>query len=481
MQTQLGAFQVSRRRDSLRLLQFYLLISLRDSHYFTFSLEHCKNTKSIKIMHAHIIVCGHNQNPFTASKLAGKYIEHSSNDSIMDDARKVFDSLLKRDVFLWNVVIQGYAKKGPFVEAIDMYCRMRRSGILPNNYTYPYVLKACGAMKDWKNGQVVHGHAVLSGLHSDLFVGNALVAFYSKCQEVEVSRKVFDGIAQKDIISWNSLISGYAANGYVDEALMAFCTLLRDRTTCSLNHSTLVSTLPACVQASAIQVGLWIHSYIIKTGMEVDVTLSSGLISMYANCGQVSIAREVFVQTRDKSLEVWSAMIRCYGMHGHADEAVQMFSQFLDFGLYPDGVMFLCLLCACSHAGMVEKGCQIFEKMEEYGVVKSQKHYACMVDLFGRAGFIDQAIEFIRNMPLQPGKDVYGALLGACRMQNDTKLAEELAKRLLVVDPDNAQQYITMASLYEEKGRWEEAARLREELREKNIRKLTGTSLIHRI
>ncbi|KAF4359633.1 hypothetical protein G4B88_000444 [Cannabis sativa] len=411
-------------------------------------------------MHAHITICGHNQNPFTASKLVGKYIEHSCKNSSMEDAQKVFDSLLKRDVFLWNVVIQGYAKWGPFVKAIGMYCRMRQSGLLPNNYTYIYVLKACGAMKDWKNGGVVHGHVVLSGLYSDLFVGNALVTFYSKCQEANVSRKVFDGIAHKDIVSWNSMISGYVANGFVDEALAVFCTLIQDQTTCCVNRSTLVSTLSACVQASGIRVGLWIHSNIIKSGMEMDAALSSGLISMYGNCGRVSIAREVFVQTRDKSLEVWSAMIKCYGMNGHANEAVEIFSR---------------------HAGMVEKGCQIFEKMEEYRVEKSHKHYACMVDLFGRAGFIDQAIEFIKNMPVQPRKDVYGALLGACRMHNNTELAEEIAKRLVLVDPNNARQYITMASLYEERGRWEEAARLRDELREKKIRKLTGTSSINRI
>ncbi|PON82672.1 Tetratricopeptide-like helical domain containing protein [Trema orientale] len=428
-------------------------------------------------MHAQIIVGGHEQNPFSASKLVGKYIEQS-NDSSMEDARKVFDSLLERDVFLWNMVIQGYANLGPFGVAVDMYCRMRSSGLSANNYTYPFVLKASGAKKDRKNGRVVHGLLVKSGLYSDLFVGNALVAFYSKCKEVEVSRKVFDDIPHKDIISWNSMISGYTANGYEDEALVLFSTMLRDHRTCFPDHTTLASALRACVQASAIQAGFWIHSCIMKSGMEEDAALSSGLISMYANCGRVSIAREVFVQSRYKSVEVWSAMIRCYGMHGHADEAVQMFSQFLDFGLYPDGVMFLCLLSACNHAGMVEKGCELFRRMDDYGVRKNQKHYACMVDLLGRAGYIEEAIEFIRDMPVQPGRDVYGALLGACKMQNNIELAEEIAERLLVVDPDDAQGYITLANLYEEKGRWEEAARMRKELREKKIRKLTGISSI---
>lgn len=476
-----ATFLVS-RKEIFRSSRFYVSgITSRgpcykDAYDFTYLLEQCKTTKAVKKLHAQIIMEGHEQNPKVASKLIGKYI--GCNNTSMEIAQKLFDSLSKRDVFLWNMVIQGYANLGPFIEAVDLYRRMRISGLSANKYTYPFVLKACGAIKYGMSGQVVHGHVLKSGLDLDLFVGNALIAFYSKSQYMRASRKVFDEMPQKDIISWNSMISGYASKGHAEDALKLFCSLVRDHTTCFLDHATLVSTLPACVHTSGLQVGFWIHSYVVKSGMEVDAALCSGLISMYAKFGRVSIAKRVFDGSRDKNIEVWSAMMRCYGMYGYADEALKLFQRLLDFGLCPDGVVFLCLLSACSHSGMLEKGCKIFEKMGDFGVEKKEKHYACMVDLLGRAGLMDQAIEFIKNMPVNPGKDVYGALLEVCRIQGKIELAEEVAEKLAVLDADNARRFTTLANMYEEKGQWEDAARMRKELRKKKIRKLTGTSAI---
>lgn len=468
--------------ERFKLLRFfiggrtYMKPHYRDSYDYTNLLQHCRNTKSIKKLHAQIIIGGLQQNPFVAAKLVGKYVE--CGDSSMGAARQVFDNLTDRDVFVWNMVIQGYANVGPFVDALNMCNRMRLSGIPPNRYTYPFVLKACGAMKDGKQGQVVHGQIVKSGLDSHLFVGNALVALYSKCEKIEISRRVFDEIPQKDLVSWNSIISGYATNGYLNEAIERFRAMLQGPTACLPDHATLVCVLPACVEASAIEVGFWIHSYIIKSSIKVDSALGSSLISMYANCGRVRVSRVIFDQISDKNVVLWSAMMRCYGMHGHADEVFQMFSQFEESGLHPDAVVFLCLLSTCSHSGMVAKGLDIFEKMEDYGVEKNDKHYACIVDLLGRAGLLDRAVKFIESMPIQAGKDVYGALLGACRIHNNIELAEETAEKLFVLDPENAGRYILLASMYEDAGRWEDAARVRRLIREKNIKKPTGCSSV---
>ncbi|KAF2306310.1 hypothetical protein GH714_016390 [Hevea brasiliensis] len=355
---------------------------------------------------------------------------------------------------------------------------MRLSGICANRYTYPFVLKACGVSRERKNGQVIHGHAVKSGLDTDLFVGNSLVAFYAKCQEVDLSRKVFDEIPKRDLVSWNSMISGYTVNGYVDAALTLFRAMLRDQLTSAPDNATLVAILPACAQAAAVQLGFWIHSYIIKTSMEINAALGSGLISMYANCGRVNIARDVFDGVSDKNIVVWNAIIRCYGMHGYADEALQMFSQLIENGIQPDGVIFLCLLSTCSHAGLVEKGRELFARMGDYAVDKKEEHYACMVDILGRAGYLDEAVAIIRTMPVRPSKNVYGALLGACRIHNNIELAEEAAERLFVLDPDNAGRYIILAKMYEDAERWEDSARVRKLLRERKIKKPIGCSSI---
>ncbi|XP_048429892.1 pentatricopeptide repeat-containing protein At3g03580-like [Pyrus x bretschneideri] len=238
----------------------YRTLHCRDSYHHTYLLQHCKSTISIKKLHARIITGGFEQNPFVVAKLVGKYVECS--ESSMEAPRKLFDKLLERDVFVWNMVIQAYANVVPFVEALNVYDRIRFSGVPANRYTHPFVLEACGAMRDVKRGRIVHGHVVKCGLDSDLSVGNALIALYSKCEEIEISRRVFDEIPEKDSFSWNSMISGYTTSGNPHEALMVFHSTLQDHATCLPDHATLVCILPACVEASAIEVEFWIHSYI---------------------------------------------------------------------------------------------------------------------------------------------------------------------------------------------------------------------------
>ncbi|KAK7263001.1 hypothetical protein RJT34_30585 [Clitoria ternatea] len=446
----------------------------KDSFYYTDLLHLCKTTDSIKKTHAQVVIGGHERNPFIATKLVDKYAQLSN----LEHARKVFDNLSEPDVFCWNVVIKGYANVGPFAEALKVYDEMRSSGATANRYSYPFVLKACGAERASKKGQVIHGHAVKCGLDFDLYVGNALVAFYAKCQEVEVSRKVFDGIPQRDIVSWNSMISGYTMNGCMDDAILLFYDLLRDEDIGAPDHATLVTVLPAFAQVADIRAGYWIHSYIVKTGMELDAALGSGLVSLYANCGYINMARTIFDWISDRNIMVWNAIIRCYGIHGLADEALNLFWQLVEAGSSPDGVVFLCLLSACSHAGLLEQGWHLFQTMESYGVVKSEAHYACIVDLLGRAGDLEKAVEFIGSMPVQPGKNVYGALLGACRIHKNMELAEWAAEKLFVLDPHNAGRYVILAQMYEEAGRWQDAARVRKLVREKEIKKPIGYSSV---
>lgn len=446
----------------------------KDSFHYTHLLHLCKTTDSIKKAHAQVVVGGHEQDSFVATKLIDKYAQFSN----LDHARKVFDNFSEPDVFCWNVLIKGYANAGPFDEALKVYDAMRWRGTAPNEYTYPFVLKACGAEGDSKKGQVIHGHAVKCGLDLHLFVGNALVAFYAKCHDVEVSRKVFDEIPNRDIVSWNSMISGYIVNGNVDDAIMLFYDMLREDGVGGPDHATFVTVLPAFAQVTNIHAGYWIHCYIVKTGMGLDSAVGSGLISLYSNCGYVGMARAIFDQISDRNIIVWSTIIRCYGMHGHAQEALTLFQQLVEAGLSPDGIVFLCLLSACSHAGFLEEGWHLFHSMETYGVAKGEAHYACIVDLLGRAGDLEKAVEFIRSMPVQPGKNVYGALLGACRIHKYMGLAELAAEKLFVFDPDNAGRYVILAQMYEEAGRWQDAARVRKVVKDKEIKKTIGYSSV---
>lgn len=446
----------------------------RNSYDYTRLLQDCESAQILKTIHAQIIICGLPQNPFLAAKLVSKYADFRR----IEDASQVFDCVSERDVLLWNVVVRGYANLGPFEKALDVYQQMLYSGACPNRYTFPFVLKACAALGDGRKGQAIHGHAFRAGFELDLFVGNALVAFYAKCGDIEIARKLFDEIPERDLVSWNSMIAGYSQNNCLHEGLMLFHKMLRGSAGNAPDRVTLVTLLPVCAQLAAIQEGMWIHSYIIKLGMQVDVVLGSGLVGMYARCGHLDIARDIFDRIPNRNIVVWNAIIGGYGMHGHADQALELFAQMVEEGVRPDDISVLCIISACSHGGMVDKGLEIFERMGEYGVERNVGHYACVVDLLGRAGRLDEAFAFIQSMPMDGGKNVWGALLGACRIHNNIELAEEAAQRLFVLDPANAGRYVLLAKMYEDAGQCEDAARVRKMMKERRVRKPLGCSEI---
>ncbi|KAK9075748.1 hypothetical protein SSX86_004077 [Deinandra increscens subsp. villosa] len=451
--------------------------SKKASHELNRMLTECEGSiRCINKMHAKIITGGYGQNVFIGSKLIGMYA--GLEQSHMNHARKVFDHLLQRDVFLWNMMIQAYANSGLCIEALGVYKEMCDKDVVVDKYTFTFVLKACSVIKDETTGRVIHGYVVKRGFYFNVFVGNALVALYAKCRMMEACRRVFDEIPEKDVVSWNTVISGCANNDLFIEAVELFHSFVHDESFSMPDHATVVSILPACAQVAEIRLGLWIHCYTIKTGLTNDAMVGSGLIAMYGNCGHLDYARQVFDQIYERNVMVWTAMMRGYGMHGNPQEALNLFSNFLEGGFHPDGVVFLCLLSTCGHAGLVAKGREIFKQMEDYGVERSHEHYACMVDLYGRAGLLMEAVEFMNSMPMLPEKDVYGALLGACRMHNNIELAEVVAEKLFVLDPNSGGRYVTMAKIYGDGGRLKDAAAVRKMMVKKNIKKPFGFSSI---
>jgi pentatricopeptide repeat protein len=169
---------------------------------------------------------------------------------------------------------------------------------------------------------------------------------------------------------------------------------------------------------------------------------------MYTKCGDTHIGRQFFDKMSKRDLVSWNAMIAGYGMHGHGQDAVELFYQMQQTGVKPDHIIFICILSACSHAGLVDDGCQLFDCMSrDYSITPRVEHYACMVDLLGRAGCLHEAHDFIKRMPLQPDIRVWGALLGACRIHNNIELGERVAKQLFDLNTKDAGHYILLEHL----------------------------------
>ncbi|CAN7039628.1 unnamed protein product [Brassica oleracea var. botrytis] len=395
-------------------------------------------------------------------------------------ARKMFDEITERDVVSWNAMITGYVENGGYEEALELFKEMMRMNVRPDEGTLVSVLSACAQSGSIELGREIHtlvdDH---HGFGSSLKIVNAFIGLYSKCGDVEIASGLFEGLSCKDVVSWNTLIGGYTHMNLYKEALLLFQEMLRSGE--SPNDVTMLSVLPACAHLGAIDIGRWIHVYIDKRlkGVTNGSALRTSLIDMYAKCGDIEAAHQVFNSMMHKSLSSWNAMIFGFAMHGRANAAFDLFSRMRKNGIEPDDITLVGLLSACSHSGLLDLGRHIFKSVtQDYNITPKLEHYGCMIDLLGHAGLFKEAEEIIHMMPMEPDGVIWCSLLKACKMHGNLELAESFAQKLMEIEPENSGSYVLLSNIYATAGRWEDVARIREVLNGKGMKKVPGCSSI---
>lgn len=479
-----------------------------NSYTFPFVIKAATEVSSLlagQAIHGMVMKASFGSDLFISNSLIHFY--SSSGD--LDSAYLVFSKIVEKDIVSWNSMISGFVQGGSPEEALQLFKRMKMENARPNRVTMVGVLSACAKKIDLEFGRWACDYIERNGIDINLILSNAMLDMYVKCGSLEDARRLFDKMEEKDIVSWttmidgyakvgdydaarrvfdvmpreditawNALISSYQQNGKPKEALAIFRELQLNKNT-KPNEVTLASTLAACAQLGAMDLGGWIHVYIKKQGIKLNFHLTTSLIDMYSKCGHLEKALEVFYSVERRDVFVWSAMIAGLAMHGHGRAAIDLFSKMQETKVKPNAVTFTNLLCACSHSGLVDEGRLFFNQMRPvYGVVPGSKHYACMVDILGRAGCLEEAVELIEKMPIVPSASVWGALLGACRIYGNVELAEMACSRLLETDSNNHGAYVLLSNIYAKAGKWDCVSRLRQHMKVSGLEKEPGCSSI---
>ncbi|KAJ0110595.1 hypothetical protein Patl1_01039 [Pistacia atlantica] len=355
---------------------------------------------------------------------------------------------------------------------------MLKNSILPNSYTFPVVLKSLSDFKEFRKGQMMHTHVVELGHVNDIYVQNSLLNVYASCGDMDLCRKVFEEMTQRDVVSWTSLITGYRIVKKYGDALIAFEQMQYAGVEPSC--ATMVNALSACAKFSAIEMGIWIHDFMKRRRWELNVNLGTALVDMYASCGRIEEGLKVFQGMKEKNEITWNAVIKGLALVKSGEEAVWWFNRMEQEGYKADDVTLVSVLCACSHSGLVDTGQEIFSSLidRKYGFPPGVKHYACMIDLFARAGFLKDAFKFITEMPFEPTKSMWGSLLAGCRDQGSLELSEFVTKKLLELEPDNSAYYVVLSNLYAQMGRWSDAEKVRELMKVRGLKKDLGSSFL---
>lgn len=592
-------------------------------------LNNCKTLRSLKCIHARLLI----DNSVVPSEFViNKLLRLYSRFGATDFAHKVFDEITQPNAHLWTSLIHGYVETRRYDEAFSVFVRMRREPILVLNFTISAVLKALARLTRFKNGLAVYGFVLKYGFGFDMIVQNAVLDLFMRCGKVDDARETFDEMCEKDIVSWNLMISGYgnkdrvdiARNifdrmpernvvswtsmicGYVKAGDMAEAQVLFDSMPVkdSASWNVMVSgymDIGDCVNARIIfgkmpihDTGSWnimisgfckagelesaedffvrmpnknvmswgimldgyikngdidgarclfdqmpvknvviwstmiggyarngqplkalelferfkdqdikpdeifilgiisacsllgiidaaesiIHKYV-GSSLLSDQMVVTSLIDMYAKCGSIEKALQMFEMAQPKDLLCYSTMIAALANHGLGHDAILLFEKMRRANIKPDGVTFLGILTACNHGGLVDEGKKYFKQMsEEFGIQPSEKHYACVVDLLGRDGCLEEAYNLICNMPIEPHSVVWGALLAACRAHCNVELAEVVAAELFKIEPNNSGNYILLSNIYAAAGRWSSVAKVRAKIRKDRVKKNKGSSWI---
>ncbi|XVF53418.1 hypothetical protein PTKIN_Ptkin05aG0098300 [Pterospermum kingtungense] len=399
-------------------------------------------------------------------------------DGSLDDSRRVFDRMEDHNVMSWTAIITGYVQcGGRDKEAIELFCQMMESPVPPNHFTFSSVLKACGNLSDSCIGEQLYGLAVKRGFASDDCVENSLISMYARSGRMDNAQRAFESLFEKNLVSYNTIVHAYAKNFDSEGAFKTFQEITD--TGFQVNAFTFASLLSGVSNIGAIGKGEQIHAQLLISGFQSNQRISNALISMYARCGHIEAAFQVFSDTRDRNVISWTSMITGFAKHGFATRALEIFHEMLEVGIRPNEITYVAVLSACSHAGLISKGWEVFKSMQkEYGIAPKMEHYACMVDLLGRSGSLREAFEFINTMPCTPNALVWRTFLGACRVHCDKELGQHAAKMILQQDPLDAAAYILLSNLYASSGQWEDVAQIRKNMKERNLIKEAGCSWI---
>ncbi|KAJ1284534.1 hypothetical protein BS78_03G211300 [Paspalum vaginatum] len=395
----------------------------------------------------------------------------------MPDAMEVFRAMPVRNTKSWNTLIDGFVQNQKHREALAVFREMISNAVAPDAVTLVSALSACAQLGDLHQGRDIHSYIKDHAIHCDTFLANSLVNMYAKCGDLKEADAVFQTMKQRDVVSWTTMVCGYVYGRQFTAAFKFFEEMKSAEIVAS--EMALVSLLSACSQLGALDKGREIHSYIEEKNVRKDVCLESALVDMYAKCGCIEIAAEIFSKMQHKQTLTWNSMIGGFSSNGHGKEAIQLFDQMLRFGHpKPDGITYKAVLGACAHVGMVNEGLQYFYSMSRFAVAPDIEHYGCIVDLLSRAGLLEEALEFIKKMPIEPNPVIWGSLLSACRFHEKMDLVRRIEQHIIMLAPNDVGTHVLISNLHAEGGRWHDVCQIREQMGSMGIEKSPGHSSI---
>ncbi|CAN4121638.1 unnamed protein product [Withania somnifera] len=429
-------------KQALEAFERNISFNLYPSTY-TQLVSACSSLRSLhyaRKVHSHILASNYNPDMIFQNHLLNMYGKCGS----LYDARKVFDEMMERNLVTWTSIIAGYSQNGQEDEGLNLYFQMRRFGIIPDQFTFGSVIKACSNANQVELGKQLHGHVIKSEHGSHLIAQNALIAMYTKFSQVNEALTVFSRIKSKDLISWSSMIAGYLQLGYELEALSCFKEML-SQGIYKLNGFVFGSVFNVCRNLVQAEYGRQIHGLSVKFGLSFDAFSGCAVTDMYARCGWLCSARTAFYQIGNPDLVSWNAMIAGFAYGGDPDEAISLFSHMRTLSLAPDDVTVRSLLCAFVNPSALFLGKQVHCYVIKSGFNLDISVSNTLLSMYANCSCLPDAHKIFNEMKNKADLVSWNAILTAFLQQRDSGEVFSLFKMMLL--SSNKPDHITLVNV----------------------------------
>ncbi|KAF8399717.1 hypothetical protein HHK36_015587 [Tetracentron sinense] len=331
-----------------------------------------------------------------------------------------------------NGIIREYTEDGLFDDAIKVYLEMMNYGLpVEEFYSFPCLIKAFGGLSDVEKGRQIHGHVLKLGGLIDIYVVNSLLAMYWKCGAFEDAMCLFEKMHERDYVSWNTMISGFDQSSQYARSLMMFSRMIQEFGLYP-NRVACLSALSSCASCLSLIHGKEIHTFVIKSGLQVDAFLANVLIDMYMKCGDPRDAKLVFKSILKRELlrgntVIWNVMISGYVCNGCLLEALMMFHEMMVLGIEPDSSTMVAVLVLCSQLLDLEVGRQIHGYIFSFGQESDARVETALLDMYSKCGDIEAGLKVFERSSNR-NFIMWGAVLAGCAQSgHPTKVLELFA------------------------------------------------------
>ncbi|KAK0580379.1 hypothetical protein LWI29_001180 [Acer saccharum] len=361
---------------------------------FDVLFQSCTKLHLVKHLHALLVVSGKIQSIFIATKLVNRY----ANLGDISFSRYTFDHISNKNVYTWNSMVSAYVRSGRFQGAIDCFYQfLLTSGLLPDFYTFPPVLKACRNLFDGKN---IHCLVLKLGFEWDVFVAASLLHMYCRFGLAGVARKIFDDMPFRDRGSWNAMISGYCQSGNAAEALDVLHEMRLEGV--NMDPVTIASILPVCAQLDDTVSGMLIHLYAIKHGLEFDLFVSNNLINMYSKFGIPGHALRVFDKMVVRDIVSWNSIISAYEQNNDPIHAYGLVNEMQRSGVQPDSLTLVSLASIVAQLNDHQSSRSVHGFIMRRGWLMEDVVIGnAVVDMYAKLGVLGSACAVFEGLPIK--------------------------------------------------------------------------------